>query len=145
MFNSLQPHGLQPIRFLCPWGFPGKNTGVGSHSLLQGIFPMQGSNPGSCTPGRFFTVWASLKPVQSQSREAGVFLSTVWIWQDSKNLQGFSFVFYSFVVCLFVYLVLLLICGIFSSRNQGSYPCPVKEKLRIWNIRLPEKSQFCFQ
>jgi hypothetical protein len=26
--------------------FPGKNTGVGSHVLLQGIFPTQGSNPG---------------------------------------------------------------------------------------------------
>ena len=26
--------------------FPGKNTGVGCHSLLQGIFPTQGSNPG---------------------------------------------------------------------------------------------------
>ena len=26
--------------------FPGKNTGVGSHSLLQGILPTQGSNPG---------------------------------------------------------------------------------------------------
>ena len=25
--------------------FPGKNTGAGSHSLLQGIFPIQGSNP----------------------------------------------------------------------------------------------------
>ena len=29
-----------------PWGFPGKNTGVGCHSLLQEIFPIQGSNPG---------------------------------------------------------------------------------------------------
>ena len=29
-----------------PWDFPGKNTGVGSHFLLQGIFPAQGSNPG---------------------------------------------------------------------------------------------------
>ena len=28
------------------WGSPGKNAGVGSHSLLQGIFPTQGSNPG---------------------------------------------------------------------------------------------------
>ena len=28
----------------CPWDFPGKNTGVGSHSLLQGIFPTQGPN-----------------------------------------------------------------------------------------------------
>ena len=31
---------------LWPWNSPGKNTGVGSHSLLQGIFPTQGSNPG---------------------------------------------------------------------------------------------------
>ena len=42
--DSLQPHGLQPTRFLCPWNFPGKNTGVGSHSLLQGILPTQWSN-----------------------------------------------------------------------------------------------------
>ena len=28
--------------FLCPWDSPGKNTGVGCHSLLQGIFPTQG-------------------------------------------------------------------------------------------------------
>ena len=31
---------------LHPWDSPGKNTGVGCHSLLQGIFPTQGSNPG---------------------------------------------------------------------------------------------------
>ena len=29
---------LQPARLLCPWDFSGKSTGVGSHSLLQGIF-----------------------------------------------------------------------------------------------------------
>ena len=33
--NSLRPHGLQPIRLLCPWNFPGKSTGVGCHCLLQ--------------------------------------------------------------------------------------------------------------
>ena len=32
-------------RLLCPWDSPGKNTGVGYHALLQGIFPTQGSNP----------------------------------------------------------------------------------------------------
>ena len=37
-------HGLSPTRFLCPWEFPGQNTGVGCHSFLQGIFPTQGSN-----------------------------------------------------------------------------------------------------
>ena len=42
--NSLRPHGLQPTRLLCPWNSPGQNTGMGSHSLFQGIFPAQGSN-----------------------------------------------------------------------------------------------------
>ena len=41
MSNFFQPHGLYS-----PWNSPGQNTGVGSLSLLQGIFPAQGSNPG---------------------------------------------------------------------------------------------------
>ena len=43
--DSLRPHELQPTRLLCPWNFPGKNTGVGCHALLQGISLTQGSNP----------------------------------------------------------------------------------------------------
>ena len=43
---TLQPHGLQPARLLFPWDFPGKNTGVGCHFLLWGIFPTQGLNLG---------------------------------------------------------------------------------------------------
>ena len=39
--NSLLPYGLYR-----PWNSPGQNTGVGSLSLLQGILPTQGSNPG---------------------------------------------------------------------------------------------------
>ena len=39
--DSSEPHGLYN-----PWNSPGQNTGVGSLSLLQGIFPTQGSNPG---------------------------------------------------------------------------------------------------
>ena len=45
MSSSLWPHGLYPARFLHQWDSPGKNTGVGRHSLLQGIFSIQGSNP----------------------------------------------------------------------------------------------------
>ena len=44
--DSLQPHGLQPARLLCPQNFLGKNTGVDCHSLLQGIFLTQGLNLG---------------------------------------------------------------------------------------------------
>ena len=46
MSNSLRPHGLYPARLPCPWDFPGKNTGMGYHFLLQGIFPTPGSNLG---------------------------------------------------------------------------------------------------
>ena len=46
VFDCLRPQGLQPIRPLCPWDSPGKNTGVGCHFLLQGIFSTQGSNLG---------------------------------------------------------------------------------------------------
>ena len=41
MSNSLLPHGQYS-----PWNSPGQNTGVGSLSLLHGIFPTQGLNPG---------------------------------------------------------------------------------------------------
>ena len=44
--DSLRPCGLSPTRLLCPWNSPGKNTRVGSCSLLQGIFETQGLNPG---------------------------------------------------------------------------------------------------
>ena len=48
MSSSLKPHGLQPTRFLFPWNFISKNTGAGSHLLLQGIFPTQRLNPHIC-------------------------------------------------------------------------------------------------
>ena len=35
---------MEPPRLLCPWDSPGKNTGVGCHALLQGIFLTQGLN-----------------------------------------------------------------------------------------------------
>ena len=41
-----QSDSLWPHRLYSPWNFPGQNIGVGSLSLLQGIFPTQGSNPG---------------------------------------------------------------------------------------------------
>ena len=41
MSDCLWSHGLYS-----PWKSLGQNTGVGSHSLLQEIFPTQGSNPG---------------------------------------------------------------------------------------------------
>ena len=70
--NSMQPHGLYPSRLLYPWDFLGKNTGVGRHFLLQGIFLTQGLKPclmhckqilyhlshlGNLSMGRVVQVW----------------------------------------------------------------------------------------
>ena len=44
---TLSPRRLYPTRLFCPWNSASKNTGVGNHSLLQGIFPPpQGSKLG---------------------------------------------------------------------------------------------------
>ena len=44
--RSVVSYSLQPQGLYSPWNSPGQNTGMGSLSLLQGIFPTQGSNPG---------------------------------------------------------------------------------------------------
>ena len=66
MSDSLGPYGLQPL----PGNSPGKNTGVGCHFLLQGIFPTQGLNPGLLhllhwQADEFFTPAPSGKPPSS--------------------------------------------------------------------------------
>ena len=59
----LRPHGLKPARLLCPWDFPGKNTGVGCHFLFQGIFPTHKLNPSLFAIAReFFTTESPGKP-----------------------------------------------------------------------------------
>ena len=67
---TLPSHGLQPAKLLCPWDSPGKNTGVGGHALLQGIFPTQGTEPESLTSptlaGRFFTTSATWEAQQQR-------------------------------------------------------------------------------
>ena len=61
MSDSLRPHGLYG-----PWNSPGQNTGVGSHSLRQGIFPAQGSNPGLPHCRWIFYQWVAY-PFSSRS------------------------------------------------------------------------------
>ena len=56
MSDSLWPPGLYR-----PWNSPGQNTGVGSISLLQGIFPTQGSTQVSLIAGGFFNIKLSHK------------------------------------------------------------------------------------
>ena len=56
--DSLRPHGLKFSRFLCPWNFPGKNTGVGCTLSSRGYSrPKDRTHVSgvSYTAGRFFT------------------------------------------------------------------------------------------
>ena len=66
VFDSLWPHGLYS-----PWNSPGQNTGVGSLSLLQGIFPIQGLNPGvpHCRQFLWFSTSWDAREAQEYYRE----------------------------------------------------------------------------
>jgi len=57
--DSLQPQGLQATRLLCPWDFPGQNTGVGCHVLLKGSSWYKDQIWVSRIAGRCFTIWAT--------------------------------------------------------------------------------------
>ena len=62
---------------------PGKNTGVGSLSLLQGIFPTWGSNPG--LQHRRFTSWATGKP---RNTGVGGLSLLQWIFTTQESNSG---------------------------------------------------------
>ena len=79
--DSLQPRGLSPARLLCPGDSPGKNTGVGSHFLLQGIFPIQGLNLHllvSCTGRRDLYHYATWKLKKKESKNSD------WTWDRTE-------------------------------------------------------------
>ena len=56
---TLEPHRMWPVRLLCPWNSPGKNTEVGSHSFLQGIFLTQGLRLGLLHCRQILYIWAN--------------------------------------------------------------------------------------
>ena len=79
MSDSLWPHRVYPARLLCLWDFPGKNTRLGYHFLLQRIFLTQGSNPWPL----HFLHWQedSLPPVPPGK-------SPNYFWDDTEFLKS---------------------------------------------------------
>ena len=70
-------------RLLCPWDSPGKNTGVGCHLFLQGIFLTQGSNLRLLSPvlaGRFFTASTTW-----EARRVGIDLNNLILFGCQKG------------------------------------------------------------
>ena len=59
MSESLQPHELQPTRFLCPWDSRGQNTGVGCEIFSPGLFLTQESLMAPALAGRFLSTSAT--------------------------------------------------------------------------------------
>ena len=57
--NSLQPRGLYPTSHLCPWGYPGKNTGVVATPSSRESCQPRDRTQFSCIAGKFFTIWAT--------------------------------------------------------------------------------------
>ena len=92
--DSLRPHGLLPTRLLCPWSFPGKDTGVGCHSLSRGSSWPRDQAQGSHIESRFFTIWATIPSAKYMHT---ILLFELWNrgwnicefrWQDVGNLFG---------------------------------------------------------
>ena len=82
MSDSWQPHGLYS-----PWNSLGQNTGVGSLSLLQGLFPTQGLNPGLRIAGRFSGLPA--EPWRKPKNTGVGSLSLLqWIFPTQESNQG---------------------------------------------------------
>ena len=79
---TLRPHGLNS-----PGNSPGQNTGVGSLSLLQGIFPIQGSDPG-LLQGRQILYQLSHKKQLSELDTPAGRTEAVTVTQICRSLSG---------------------------------------------------------
>ena len=88
--DSLRPSALYPTRCLCPRNCLGKNTGVGGHFLLQGIFSTQGSHPLLTSPalvgGCFTTVGFNLKSSNTSEPNKRFVLSSLKPNTDFSSL-----------------------------------------------------------
>ena len=128
--NSLRSHGQYS-----PWNSPGQNTGVGSLSLLQGIFPTQGSNPGlpHCRQ-----VLYQLSHKECEILIVEMEMGGCWSLATELELQA----------CIVAVLSLVAPwhAGSFQTRktprhrDQTCVPCIGRQILNLWTTR---KVQFC--
>ena len=146
----LRPHGLYS-----PWNSPGQNTGAGSLSLIQGIFPTQGSNPGL----------PHCKWILYQLSHKGWLVPTlyVWGWGNSSwsqellfflSIHGFTYLFNSLLVCTYYVSITVLGTGVpmatgkqtwhhgtcnllreKSSKNNSKSITGASVKLQLWWVQ----------
>ena len=80
--DSLQAHGLQPARLLCPWDLLGKNTGVDRLFHLHEIFPTQDSIPLRYLGNPIFTLFVGKPRSYETSRQRAVPTSCHGKWHS---------------------------------------------------------------
>ena len=110
--NSLRSFGLRPIRLLCPWDFPGKNTGVSSVPS-PGDFPNPGIEPVcSSLAGRFFTSEPPGKPIHFTWKGAtqDILIST---WYSN----GFKTHFAHLIRIIYEWLVTIILLIVDSNKK----------------------------
>ena len=77
--NLCDPMGCSPPGFSVHGDFPGKNTGVGSHGLLQGNFPNPGIKP------RSFTLQADFLPAEAPGKPKNIGVGSLSLLQRSSQ------------------------------------------------------------
>ena len=86
--HSVVSDSLWPRELYSPWNSPGQNIGVGNLSLLQGIFPTQGSNPGLRIAGGFFTSWATREAHRRSIYFLWMKLTQTSNWKERQETEG---------------------------------------------------------
>ena len=108
MSDSLRLHGLQPIRLLRPWDFPGKNTGVGCRKCFYIMYP----HPQGEKLRTFPKLWTIVIDIPGNKTYLGIkkwwFIPDFCSPVDSLQL----YVSYSFLACILKYFVSLLLCSL---------------------------------
>ena len=105
--DCLRPHGLYSL-----WNSPGQNTGVGSLSLLQAIFPTRGSNPGLLHCRQILYQLSHMKAQMQQRvnncwfkvKDKWVFIilfNFLWVWKSSYQEVKIPCTFYTYITSHF--------------------------------------------
>ena len=113
--DSLRPHGLYSL-----WNSPGQNTGVGSLSLLQGIFPTQGLNPGLLHCRQILYQLSHKGSLNSATSWAVALQATVFL-TISWNLLKFMSIELVMLSNHFIFCHPLLVFAFSLSQHQGLF------------------------
>ena len=137
------PLDCSPTRLFCPWDSPGRDTQVGDHALLQGIFLTQGLNLSLMSPtlaGGFFTISATWKA--SSALDYIPVMKKIMHFL-SPYLFRISF-FPEHPFCL-TFLSLLIIKGNYTNpkgKKRKSWSCSCRS-MGIWLTKRGMGKQLC--